>query len=131
MPQTDLVGMDVFLNWQTVLFSLGIFVLTYLVRLAVQFFWKAWRASHLYNDFILHVMPIALGGLFAGLAMEFPWPDVLARSHSARIFYGLFLGMTCGLVYGRVRKVLVIKGIKTPTAADVVPDPPEDGKPKE
>jgi hypothetical protein len=131
MPQTDLIGMDIFLNWQTVLFTLGIFVMTYIIRLAIQFFWKAWRASHLYNDLILHLMPLALGGGVAAFALKYPWPDVLAVSLSARIFYGLFLGMICGLVYGRVRKMLTITGIKTPLPTDVVPDPPEDGKPKE
>lgn len=125
MPQTDLVGMEIFLNWQTVLFSLGIFVLSYLIRLSIQYFWKAWRISKLYNEFILHVLPIVLGGAVALLAKTFPWPDVLAASGSARLFYGIFLGMVCGLVYGRVRKVITMAGVKTPEPTDVVPVPPD------
>jgi len=131
MPQTDLIGMDVFLNWQTVLFALGIFVLTYITRLAVQFFWKAWRASRLYNDLLLHLMPIIMGGGVAAFALKYPWPEVLAVSLSARIFYGIFLGMICGLVYGRVRKMLAVTGIQTPNPTNVVPDPPTDTKPEE
>lgn len=127
MPQTDLVGMEVFLNWQTVVFSLGVFVMTYIVRLCVQFVWQTWRSSHMYNDFILHLLPITLGGLVAGVATKFPWPEVLAASGSARVFYGLFLGLTCGLVYGRVRKVIEITGVKTPDPAAIVPNPPGDG----
>jgi cytochrome c biogenesis protein CcdA len=121
MPHTDLVGMEIFLNWQTLLFSLGIFVLTYFLRLTVQFFWRTWRASRLYNDFVLHVLPIVLGGAVALFAKKFPWPDALVPSASARLFYGIFLGMTCGLVYGRVRAALTGSNNKTLEPTDVVP----------
>lgn len=85
-----------------VLFALGIFVLTYIIRSVVQYAWKDWKKNLFYNELVLHLLPIALGALLS-LSKTYPWPDLIAGSRLGKLFFGMALGMFCGLIYSRVR----------------------------
>ena len=117
------VGFGVFETYNAILLALGIFVLTYVVRAVVQYFWKNWRISRFYNEFVLHLLPIVMGGIVS-ISKTYPWPDIVAKSWSGRLFYGMVLGMFCGFIYSRFRKVLeAVPGIKAslfPKAGDVI-----------
>ena len=102
MPQLD-KGFEIFANWQSISYALGIYVLTYVCRTIIEYFWKNWKANKLYNELILHLFPIFAGGLITLAAKKFPYPMPIGESASARIFYGAILGMLCGVLYGRVR----------------------------
>jgi protein-S-isoprenylcysteine O-methyltransferase Ste14 len=127
MPQN--IGIEIFANWQTLVLALGIFVATYVIRLGIQTMWKSWKENKFYNEFILHILPIAIALAIALFAKKFPWPnEAFTTSASVRCFYACFIGMTCGLFYGRVRAAigLLNTGVKLPAATDVVPEPPTD-----
>jgi hypothetical protein len=122
-------GFEVFANWQTVVFALGIYLLTYVGRTVVEHFWKGWKANKLYTDLVLHLFPIVGGGLIALASKKFPWPMPIADSASARIFYGAILGMFCGVIYGRIRAWMGGKtNIPLPggNAVELPPAPPEE-----
>lgn len=124
-------GFEVFANWQTVVFALGIYLMTYVSRTVIEYFWKGWKANKLYTDLVLHLFPIAMGGLVGLLAKKFPWPMPITDSASARIFYGAILGMFCGVIYGRVRAWMGAKAGNLPLPSDnAVPEPPTDADPK-
>lgn len=124
MPQLD-KGFEVFANWQTVVFALGIYLITYVVRSVVEYAWKNWRQNRLYTDLGLHTFPIVVGGLVALFAKKFPWPMPISDSASARIFYGAILGMFCGVIYGRVRAWMSGNAINVPLPnGNAVPLPP-------
>jgi hypothetical protein len=123
MPTLD-QGFEVFANWQTVVFCLGIYILTYVCRTVVQHFWKGWKANKLYTELVLHLFPILVGGGVGWVAKKFPWPMPIADSASARIMYGAILGMFCGLVYNRVRAWFQLQTGKPLPAGGAVPDPP-------
>jgi protein-S-isoprenylcysteine O-methyltransferase Ste14 len=125
MPQN--IGIEIFANWQTLVLALGIFVITYIIRLSVQTFWRTWKENRIYNELVLHALPIVIALVVALLAKKYPWPnEALVTSASARIFYATFVGMACGIFYGRVRAIIgmVNLGVKLPEANDVVPDMP-------
>lgn len=125
------LGLEIFATWQTVVLALGIFVTTYVIRTGVQTFWRTWKENRVYNEFVLHLLPILVALLVALLAKKFPWPhEALLTSASARCFYACFIGLTCGLFYGRVRAAIGLLNIKTPSATDVVPNPPSDSAPE-
>lgn len=92
---------SIFEGFSAVLFALGIFVVTYVTRTVIQYFWKDWKKSLFYNELVLHLLPIVLGGALSMLK-NFPWPNVIANSRSGRLFFGMTLGMFCGLIYSRV-----------------------------
>jgi protein-S-isoprenylcysteine O-methyltransferase Ste14 len=125
MPQN--IGIEIFANWQTLVLALGIFVITYIIRLSIQTFWRTWKENRVYNELVLHALPIVIALIIAIFAKKYPWPDAaLTTSASARIFYSMFIGMACGIFYGRVRALIgmVNLGVKLPEAKDVVPDMP-------
>lgn len=123
MPQT--LGIEIFANWQTLVLAVGIFVATYVLRLGIQTLWLNWKANRFYNEFVLHTMPIAIALVIAIFAKKFPWPNAaLLTSASARCFYSCFVGLTCGLFYGRVRAAVGMLNVKLPIGTDVVPDAP-------
>ncbi len=97
--------MNIFLCWQTLLLALFIYGATELSRRLVQSLWKGWRRSALYNEFFLWGSPMGLGTAIGYGGFGFPWPLELA-SASARGMYAFVIGMFCGLVYNRARKLL-------------------------
>ncbi len=124
-------GFEVFANWQTVVFALGIYLMTYVSRTIIEYFWKGWKLNKLYTDLVLHLFPIVMGGLVGLLSKKFPWPMPITDSASARIFYGAILGMFCGVIYGRVRAWMGAKAGNLPLPSDnAVPEPPTDAEPK-
>ena len=131
MPQLD-KGFEIFANWQSVLFAIGVYLLTYTMRTIVEFYWKSWKANKVYNELILHLFPIIIGGLVALVAKKFPWPMPIGDLASARIFYGAILGMFCGVIYGRVRAWIggnSVINVPLPGGNAVPLPPPVDDKP--
>lgn len=102
MPQLD-TGFEIFANWQTVVFCLGIYFLTYVIRTAVEALWKGAGDSNLWNELGLHCGPIGTGALLALLATKFPWPMPIRDAMSAKLMYGAICGGMSGFVYGRIR----------------------------
>lgn len=100
----------VFLNWQSLTMSLVIYVMTESSRRFVQSVWKSWRKSVIYTEFVLWAAPSFHGAILAVCAPSFPWPEQIARMVTARIAYAMVLGLFCGVVYSRARKVVEVRG---------------------
>jgi hypothetical protein len=107
MPSFD-KAFEIFATWQTALFCLGVYMLTYVVRTIVEAFWKGAKQNVLWNELGLHLGPIGTGLIIALVAKKFPWPEPLGESGAARMFYGLICGGASGWVYGRFRAWLNI-----------------------
>ena len=120
-------GIEIFANWNTLVLAVGIFVVTYVLRLITQTIWQTWRENRIYNELVLHLLPLTVALAVALFAKKFPWPNAaLVESASARVFYATFVGMACGLLYGRVRAAMGTAGVKLPSAASVIPDMPKE-----
>lgn len=107
MPQLD-KGFEVFVNWQTAMFCLGIYFTTYIMRTIVESVFKKVKekgttAHQLWNEAFLPLGPFGTGILIALLAKKFPWPMPIADVLSAKIMYGLICGGGSGWFYGRFR----------------------------
>lgn len=131
-------GFDIFLNWQTVILCLGIYLLTYSIRKTVEVLWQGASKNRIYSELLLPLGPIANGTIIALVAKKFPWPDQVVHSLSARVMYGAIAGLASGWFYNRFRAFLKSKGISTsisppsdPGASLFPPIPKQDPPPKD
>ena len=133
MPQLD-KGFEVFVNWQTAMFCLGIYFLTYIVRTIVEGGVHAVKVKgtwpyHLWTELALPLGPFGAGVLFAVLSKKFPWPMPIADVVSAKIMYGMICGGMSGWFYSRVRAWAGVAAdrkaasLHPPASPDAPPDP--------
>jgi len=95
---------DIFLNWQSAAVALVIYAVTESVRRAIQAAWKSWRSSPFYTEFVLFVLPIAIGVAIAFAVPSFAWPEPLVTT-SSRAMYTAVLGLFATAIYGWAKKV--------------------------
>jgi hypothetical protein len=131
-----------FVNWQTGLLCLGVFVFTYAIRRIVETVWLAAPTNRYYAGIFLPLGAIGTGMVLGLLSKKFPWPTPLLTSVLARVMYGGICGLASGWVYVHFRKFIKELGGKdkdsTPPAASVAapaeipipkdPEPPEPPK---
>jgi hypothetical protein len=98
-------ALDVLLSSQFLLFSLGIFALTWFIRIIVEYFIPKSVSSRLWEKLILPAMPLVFGAGVAFLAKKYPYPDGLT-GFSSRLIFGTVAGMFSGLVYQVIKGVL-------------------------
>jgi len=101
-------GFEIFLNWQTALFCLGIYFITYVVRLFVEALVpgakvKGTTSHRLWTELFLPLGPYGTGMIIALFAKKFPWPMPVTDVLSVKIMYGLVCGGASGWIYGRFR----------------------------
>jgi hypothetical protein len=113
MPTLD-KGLEIFINWQTFVFCLGIYFATQIVRTLVEAFVpnvkvKGTKTYHAWNEAFLPLGPFGTGMLIALLAKKFPWPMPIADAMSAKLMYGLICGGASGFMYGRFRAFIRIR----------------------
>lgn len=135
MPPTLDKGFEVFINWQTAVFCLGIYFATYVVRTIVEAAVpnvkvKGTRAFKLWSEAFLPLGPFGTGMLIALLAKKFPWPMPISDAMSAKLMYGLICGGASGWMYGRFRAFARVKGAKDGDDSEKPPSvpPPADAK---
>ena len=136
MEQLD-KGFEIFLNWQTALFCLGIYFFTYVVRLFVEALvpgvkTKGTTSNRLWTELFLPLGPFGTGMIVALFAKSFPWPMPVADVMSVKIMYGLVCGGASGWFYGRFRAFMKVSAESKlgpdPAAAELPPVPaPEPG----
>lgn len=98
-----------FLNAQTVLICLAIYLMTYVIRKIVEGFWVGAKANRLWREVWLPIGPIVNGGLIGLMAKTFVWPEIVGTSLSGRIMYGAICGVFSALLYSRVRSFISSK----------------------
>lgn len=105
MPPDLTQGFAIFANWQTVVFCLGVYLITYFIRTIVENSpaTKTFAQGWLWMTILLPLGPILTGVLIAFFSKKFPWPMPIADAGLAREFYGGICGMGSGWMYARVR----------------------------
>lgn len=98
-------ALDTLLSSQFLLFCLGMFALTWLIRVFVEYFFPKSVGSKLWEKLLLPVMPLIFGAVIAIFAKQYPYPNNLV-SFSGRIIFGSVSGMFSGLVYQVIKGVL-------------------------
>lgn len=98
-----------FFSPQFLFICLGIFALTYVLRVVVQGLWKGAKKNHYWNELVLPLSPIITGGLLGLAAKTFVWPDIASKTMLGRVLYGAVAGLLSAFVYGRVRSFLKAK----------------------
>jgi hypothetical protein len=108
-------GFEIFLNWQTAVLCLGIYLFTHTIRRIVEVSWPGVKTNRYYREVFLPAGPIGNGLLLAFVAKKFPWPEPLAYSLSARLMYGAICGLASGWFYTRFRSFLKSKAAGVPS----------------
>lgn len=101
MNDSDLF--KVFVNWNTALLCLGIYLLTHVIRTVVETLWKGAKANRFWKEIFLPLGPIGNGAMLGLLAKKFPLPMPIADSIMAKMMYGAACGIACGWVFSRFR----------------------------
>ncbi len=129
MPQFD-QGFEIFINWQTMLLCLGIFLVTYGLRTVTETARPDVVSNKWWRDVFLPFTPIVFGAVLAILAKTFPWPMPVADNMWAKVIYGAVCGMASGWVYARFKAVmdLWIKSSST-AVSPAAPVPPPSIEP--
>lgn len=109
MAQLDTV-FSAFVNWQTVLFCLGIAILTYVVRTIVEAVWKGADKNDVWNEVGVRLGPIGTGVGLVFASKTFPWPTQIVGSSLAMAFYGAACGVASAYVYAAFRAWLTVAG---------------------
>jgi hypothetical protein len=94
---------NAFVNPQTILICLVVYVMTFAIRTAVEALWKSASHNLLWNELFLPLGPIANGALLGLAAKTFVWPEVAGGSLAGRMMYGAVCGLFSAFVYGRAR----------------------------
>lgn len=135
---------EAFINAQTVILCLGIYLMTYMIRKVVEGFWKGAKENRIWREVWLPIGPIVNGGALGVFAKQFVWPTAIGTSMSGRIMYGAICGVFSALLYSRIRSWLqsapakkggkplgpagpaILPGASEPPA-EMPSDPPADG----
>lgn len=128
---------EAFVNVQTILICLAIYVMTFVIRKVVEGAWKDAKEHRLWREVWLPIGPIVNGAALGLMAKTFVWPVVVHNSLSGRIMYGAICGVFSALVYSRIRSwaqsAPAKKGGKllapSPTAGASVPPMTSDAPP--
>jgi len=94
----------------TLIFCLGCFVVTYVLRTATEAIHDSMYhkpfTNVLWTELFLPLGPILVGWVLAILAKKFPFPVVVGGSIMAKLLYGGICGLFSGWMYSRVRSFL-------------------------
>lgn len=97
-------ALQALLSYQFILFCLGLSAITYVIRLAVQFFildnpkMPGSRTSKLWTELLLPIAPVVNGALLGWLIKTSLYPTGVHET-VGRVFFGLVAGLFSGLVY--------------------------------
>jgi len=86
-----------FFSAQLLFYALAIFAVTFVIRTTIEYFFKAAPTSAEWNNLILPLLPIVLGGILGIFSKMYP--DPLGTSIFAREAFSLTAGLISGLVY--------------------------------
>jgi hypothetical protein len=115
--------MEALLSWQTAIFSLGIYILVYIIRTIVdptplgqKWYW---------SKVVLQVLPPILGAGLAAVLTMYPFPEGVS-SMSMRVFYGLCAGFFSSWAYKLAKGVVKGKADSLVSAPESKTLPPKD-----
>jgi hypothetical protein len=86
------------LSWQFILFSLGVFVATWVIRTIVEYFIPKAANNNFWESLCLPLFPVIFGTLMAYFATKYAYPDGLT-SLSGRLLFGSVAGLFSSSIY--------------------------------
>lgn len=113
-------------NWGgSLLFCLGIYVVLFVLRRAVEWKWPAVRGKDTFwEDVALPSLPVLLGVLLAACIRNYPYPAII-QTLGGRIFFGMVCGFLSTWIYrlakAVAKKLLADRGITMPDIPDGEP----------
>jgi hypothetical protein len=121
--------MDEILTWQTAFFTIGIFVVSLLVRRLLEAILPTLRkdtpltkAQLVWENFFLPSIPVFTGVALALIIRSFPYPKLL-ESIGSKILFGAVCGFFSSWSYRIVRSLVGKKySIELPDTHDMAPD---------
>lgn len=115
---------ETFVNPQTIIVCLAIYLATYVIRKIVEGAWKNATDNRLWREVWLPIGPIVNGALIGLFAKTFVWPEFIGTSAAGRIMYGAICGVFSALIYGRIRSWVQSAPVKfNTTAKEKAPEP--------
>ncbi len=109
-------------------YCFSIFALTFIIRTIVEYFIHSAKTSNIWNNLLLPILPLLMGGV-SGIFAKL-YPDPLGTSIFAREVFGLTAGLLSGLVYKMLKGYLKaqfpsisLPSDTSPTASDIPPAP--------
>jgi hypothetical protein len=114
-----------FLTWQFVLFSLGLVAIIFVIRTTLQYFFQSLVFSKLWNNLILPIAPIIIGGSLSVLLKAYPTPAGFTSSGDHLIF-GAVAGLLSGLIFSVIKGTLgsSIQALVSSLGIPIPPSPP-------
>lgn len=105
-------------------YCFAIFAITFIVRTIVEYFIHSAKNSNIWNNLLLPLLPLLLGGISGIFAKMYP--DPLGTSIFAREAFGLTAGLLSGLVYKMLKGYLKTQfpSISTDDTATTTSVPP-------
>lgn len=98
---------NVFVNPQTIIFVLCIYIMTFLGRRVVKVAWKGAEKNMIYNEILLPLGPIGNGMTLAFVVKEASFfPATFGDGLTTKAMYGAVCGLFSGWVYSRIRAVV-------------------------
>jgi len=84
--------LSIFFTWQFLLLSVGISAITFVIRTGIEYFildnpkMPGNSKSNFWRNFVLVILPIGLGFVFAKIGVSFPYPDAIHDPYSKFLF---------------------------------------------
>jgi len=116
---------EVFFSAQTILFCLGVYVTTFVVRRTLESTFPRVRKSHFWLEVFVPIGPIGNGALLGFFMKEFTWPEMVGTSTGGRVMFGSVCGLFSSFIYNRIRAFLKAKAetskSKAPSGSSLPP----------
>lgn len=117
--------------WTVTLFSLGVFVISLVLRRVLERLFPTVRkdtpesrAQHVWEEVLLPSMPVFVGITMSLVISSYPYP-VLLTGFGSRAVFGAVSGFFCGWAYRIVKAVVTKKfGVEVPDPLSVSERPP-------
>lgn len=110
-----------FMTWQFMLFTLTVAGATFALRTVVEYFLKNPTHQTFWENLVLPLFPLLLGGFMGRFMKMYPYPDGLT-SVGGHVVFGFVAGMFSGLVYRYLKTMLNAK-IQGVVPSDTAPVP--------
>jgi hypothetical protein len=123
------IDLSTFINWQTPVLCLGVYILVFVVRHVVDTLLKIGGHPNnlVWREMILPIMPVLMGVAIVLVMPMFPYPKPFDSSTGSLIIYGMICGFFSSVVY-RIFKAAIAK--KWPSVAGHLPEATKTAPPK-